>query len=475
MSAVRVWYCSYIQGDSGPSEACPPDRQARLIESLRQEGLNLSSLDHCSPGVPGVVFFDAIDQSLCDFLREVSRNGSERVLAIAVPHATLDSRDAWRLLEAGASDAFAWDHATNPAKTIAARFERWDRIDGLVRSPVVQNNLIGRSSAWTSVLRQVVEVAHFTDASILITGESGTGKELLARLIHTLDPRPTKRDLVVLDCTTIVPELSGSEFFGHERGAFTGAIAERDGVFALADGGTLFLDEVGELPPGLQAQLLRVVQEGTYKRVGGNTWRRTMFRLVCATNKNLRHEVARGAFRSDLYYRIASWEFTLPPLRERADDILPLTAHFLQQLRPNASPTLDAPVREYLLTREYPGNVRDLKQLVTRISHRYVGSGQLTIGDIPPEDRPEAGITLNGWPDAAFEQSIRRALALGLKLKDIGSRAQDLAIRIAVDEEGSVKDAAQRLGVTDRALQMRRAARRSKESGVPDESGPTST
>src|SRR5262249_44123862 len=153
--------------------------------------------------------------------------------------------------------------------------------------------------------------------------------ELLARLIHELNAATKERSLVVVDCTTIVPELSGSEFFGHERGAFTGAVAARDGAFALADGGTLFLDEIGELPSHLQAQLLRVIEEGTYKRVGGNAWQRTNFRLVCATNRDLPRLVEAGKFRGDLYFRIASWVFRIPPLSERIEDILPLARHFL--------------------------------------------------------------------------------------------------------------------------------------------------
>src|SRR4029450_8247587 len=160
----------------------------------------------------------------------------------------------------------------------------------------------------------------FSQVSVLIVGESGTGKELIARLIHDLDQRRDKGDFVVVDCTTIVPELSGSELFGHERGAFTGAVGTREGAFALADGGTLFLDEVGELPLPLQGQLLRVVQARMYKRVGGNHWHRTEFRLVCATNRDLAREVERDAFRSDFYYRIANWPCRLPPLGERRGD-----------------------------------------------------------------------------------------------------------------------------------------------------------
>jgi transcriptional regulator with GAF, ATPase, and Fis domain len=344
-------------------------------------------------------------------------------------------------------------------------------VDAIVTSPVVRDNLVGKSPAWISLLRQIVEVATFTTAPILITGESGTGKELAARLIHALDQRPHKGELIVLDCTTIVPELSGSEFFGHERGAFTGAVSARDGAFALANGGTLFLDEVGDLPLRLQAELLRVVQEHTYKRVGSNVWQETDFRLVCATNRDLQQEESQGRFRRDFYYRIASWTCKLPPLRERPEDILPLADHFLQHLRPNeAAPRMDHPVRDYLLQRTYPGNARDLKQVVSRLSYRHVGSGPITVGDIPAEERPQTHSVPGGWRDEAFESVIRRAAVLGAGLKEITQAASDTAIRTVVTEEnGNLRRAARRLGVTDRALQMRRAAerRRSNERDNP--------
>jgi transcriptional regulator with GAF, ATPase, and Fis domain len=411
----------------------------------------------------GLIFFNEINQPLCDFLCKISYHGIKRVLGIAATRAIISSDGAWRLLQAGASDVFAWDHSDNPAAEVAARLERWDSVDSLMESSPVRSSLIGQSHTWISVLRQFIEVAKFTDASILITGESGTGKELLARMFHTMDPRSPKRDLVVLDCTTIVPELSGSEFFGHERGAFTGAVAPRDGVFALADGGTLFLDEIGELPAGLQAQLLRVVQERTYKRVGGNSWQRTEFRLVCATNRDLEQAVRQGEFRHDLYYRIASFVCKLPPLRERPEDILLLVRHFLREFRSHEGPLeLDEPVREYFLSRQYPGNIRDLKQVVSRICCRHVGPGPITAGDIPEEERASIVFEHQSWLDEAFERAIRQALALGAGLKEIGRTAENLAVRIAVaEEDGNMQRAARRLGVTDRALQMRRAASRS--------------
>lgn len=183
---------------------------------------------------------------------------------------------------------------------------------------------------------------------------------------------------------------------------------------------------------------------------------------MCATNKDLLEEVARGRFRRDLYYRIANWVCRLPPLRERTEDILLLAHHFMKELRPNqTSPELDEPVRTYLLQRDYAGNVRDLKQLISRIVYRHVGSGPITLGDIPEEERPLAELEEKEWRDTPFEQAIRQALSLGVGLKEIGRAAEETAIRIAVDDEkGNLQQAASRLGVTDRALQMRRAARR---------------
>jgi transcriptional regulator with GAF, ATPase, and Fis domain len=452
----RMWHRFVERGGASQRNA--------IIQSLAREQLNTSPLASDESNGPGVVFFDQPDQRLRDLVRQLSGNGRERLLAVAISSAVLTGECAWQILQSGACDVFAWDHFHNPAAEIAARFARWDSVDSVVGSPVVRDNLVGRGPAWVSVLRQVVEVARFTDAPILITGESGTGKELVASLIHTLDPRPAKRELVLLDCTTVVAELSGSEFFGHERGAFTGAVATRDGAFALADKGTLFLDEVGDLPLGLQAELLRVVQEHTYKRVGSNIWQETDFRLVCATNRDLQQEESQGRFRRDLYYRIASWTCKLPPLRERPEDILPLARHFLRELRPGEEqPEMDPAVREYLLQRKYPGNVRDLKQVVSRMSYRHVGPGPITAGDIPEEERPEAELGPQEWRDGAFERAIGRAVALGAGLKEITQAASDTAIRAAQGEEdGNLRRAASRLGVTERALQMRRATQRQR-------------
>lgn len=453
---MDIWHCSL-----------GTEPHARMLESLNQAGLRSQNDEFFRCRGPGIVFFKELSNELLDLLRETSRRGLERVLAISLSPRAIAPEVSWDLLAAGAADVFAWDRCHDPAQEIAARFQRWEQVDEIVRSPLVKENLAGQSPVWIRSLRQIVEVATFTDSSVLITGESGTGKELFAQLVHTLDTRADKGNLVVCDCTTIVPELSGSEFFGHERGAFTGAVAARKGAFALADGGTLFLDEVGELPLNLQAELLRIIQERTYKRVGGNSWQKTEFRLVCATNRNLFEEQAKERFRRDFYYRIASWTCHLPRLSERREDILVLAKHFISQLRPDGPPDLDDAVRQFLLEREYPGNVRDLKQLVTRMIQHHVGPGVITVGDIPEFERPCGGRADYGY-EAELESAVRSAVTLGASLKEIERAAGNLAEKIVIEEEqGNLQRAAVRLGVSDRALQIRRAARRPNGNGQP--------
>jgi len=453
VSVVNAWCELFGRG--------APDDSIDEIQALARAGISVYPRAGDRSG-PGLLLFDESGEALYEHVRDVSQHGGERLLAIARVPAALAGGASWRLLQAGACDVLSWAGTADPARTAALRLERWLRVDQLLETPLVRDNLVGQGLAWLSLLRQIVEVACFTDASILITGESGTGKELVARLVHTLDRRAQKRELIVLDCTTVVPELSGSEFFGHERGAFTGAITARDGAFALADGGTLFLDEVGELPPPLQGQLLRVVQERVYKRVGGNNWHRTEFRLVCATNKDLVREVERNAFRGDFYHRIANWSCHLPPLRERREDILLLARHFIREFRNgDDEPELGDEVRDYLLMRDYPGNVRDLRQCISRIMYRHVGPGPITPGDIPPEERSRAAGGKDAWRDATFEDCIRMAVVMGAGLREIGRVAEDTAVRIAIAEHaGNLQRAALSLGVTDRALQLRRALQR---------------
>ena len=446
-----------------------PGDRARLARALRDAGT--IDGDDGDPRLPSLIVCETEVDEAVAAIRERATHG--RVLAIVRRD---DPRAALAMIAAGAADVLVERSDAPVVERITARLARWAAVDAVMASEGVAQRLIGSSPAWQRVLRQIVEVARFTDAPILITGETGTGKELVSRLIHDLDTRQAKRDFVVLDCTTIVPELSGSEFFGHEKGSFTGAMAARNGAFALADGGTLFLDEVGELPLVLQAELLRVVQEHTYKRIGGSVWQSTTFRLVCATNRELIREKDEGRFRADLYYRIAGWTFELPALRERREDIPRLVRHSLGDAE------IDDAVLHHLMQRELRGNIRELRQICTRIAHRHVGPGPITLGDLGsdlqpievPASAPEPAAPRTDpaapWCDPSFQRSIGKAIELGVGLKEIGRVAEDVAVQLAVrSENGSLQHAARRLGVTDRALQLRRASsKQSEPRGKPE-------
>ena len=227
--------------------------------------------------------------------------------------------------------------------------------------------LIGPSSALARIREQIGMVA-VTDANVLITGESGTGKELVARAIHRMSGRKNK-PLVRVNCAAIPNELFESEFFGHVRGAFTGAIRDRAGRFDLADGGTLFLDEIGEIPLELQGKLLRVIQDGQFERIGEDRTRTVNVRVISATNRDLHSAAAEGSFRLDLYYRVAVFPIEIPPLRERTDDIVPLAEEFLRLAARKMGiimPVLVAPHRNQLERYEWPGNVRELQNVIER-------------------------------------------------------------------------------------------------------------
>ncbi len=366
----------------------------------------------------------------------------------------------WELMNHGLSDIIIWEGLESLMRLLDGKERRWKKVNDILESPMVQENLIGKSRTWKSFLAEVVESSIFSSANIIIHGESGTGKELLSRLVHSLDDRPGKGKLILVDCTTIVPELSGSEFFGHEKGSYTSSINARDGAFALADNGTLFLDEVSELPLTLQAELLRVIQDKMYKRVGSNIWKTTNFRLICATNKNLESLVTEGKFRQDLYYRISDIVLKVPSLRYHSGDIEPLAKFFLKQFckerQMTAIPEFDPAVMDYMRSREYHGNIRELRQVVLRMAMLHGEGAYITMGSIPSQDRPvitatdDFSRTMESW-----EESIKRAILSGESLMEIKNIAAYLAVKIAIDlERGDKQRAAERLNVTLRAVQQ---------------------
>jgi transcriptional regulator with GAF, ATPase, and Fis domain len=230
------------------------------------------------------------------------------------------------------------------------------------------DELMGVSAAWRKVLQQIDLVAS-SNASVLITGESGTGKELVARAIHARSHR-RRQPIVVVNCAAIAPELFESEFFGHVKGAFTGAQKDRMGRFGLADTGTIFLDEVGEIPLSLQGKLLRILQDGQYERVGEDRPRSVDVRVLAATNRELKKEVEAGRFRQDLFYRLSVFPIHLLPLRDRLEDVPILAEHFMRKMSWRDENSVPVHLTEEnvraLQNYHYPGNVRELENIIER-------------------------------------------------------------------------------------------------------------
>jgi len=281
-----------------------------------------------------------------------------------------------------------------------------------------------------------------TAATVLLQGESGAGKEVAARLIHQTSPRANK-PFIAVNCAVLTGDLVESELFGHEKGAFTGAHSRRQGRIELADGGTLFLDEVGELPPAVQAKLLRVLQEGRFERVGGSTSIAVDVRWVAATNRDLRAMVRAGAWREDLYHRLAVFPITLPPLRERREDIAPLSDSLVEQLSASAgrSPRvrLAEGTKARLRSEAWPGNVRELRNVLERAMI-------LTDGPvIEPEHLwiEESRTTPDPSKEMEMEMEMEGSLA------ELGRRAIHRALSAA---NGNRRRAAERLGIGLRTL-----------------------
>ena len=320
--------------------------------------------------------------------------------------------------------------------------------------------LLGKSRSMQKIFELITKI-HSVKTSVLITGESGTGKELVARALHSEGVR-AKLPFVAVNCGAIPEELMESELFGHRRGAFTGAIADKLGLFQEAAGGTLFLDEIGELSLGLQVKLLRALQERKVKQVGASEELEVDVRVIAATNRDLEMEVSRGAFRADLYYRLNVIELRLPPLRHRREDIPLLAEHFLRRYSAehNRPSRLTAEAMRRLESYEFPGNVRELENIIERAvalsSSQLIGASDLPevkavkiAGAQPPPVLPVEGVDLDQlvsdyertWVLRALEQAggvrKRAAVLLGISFRSLRYRLQKLGIDKDEDEEAA--------------------------------------
>jgi len=308
------------------------------------------------------------------------------------------------------------------------------------------SGLIGKSKEMQAVYDLIEKVAA-SAANILITGESGTGKELAARAIHYNSGRKAQ-PFVPINCGAIPENLLESELFGHEKGAFTGAVQQKAGLFEVANGGTLFLDEVGELPSMMQVKLLRVLQDRQFRRVGGTRDLTVDVRLIAATNKDLEREVSRGYFREDLFYRLNVIRLALPPLRERREDIPPLVEHFRRRMAGESEIKVPDSTMRRLLDYRWPGNIRELENAI----ERCVILGRS--GEISEDCLPESLLS-RGAPNAGGEIEIPET---GLDLDAcLGSIEKDILLK-ALDRAGGVrKKAAELLGITFRSMRYRLA------------------
>jgi len=295
--------------------------------------------------------------------------------------------------------------------------------------------IIGDSKAMRQVYGLIDKVAA-TRATVLLTGESGTGKELIARAIHTRSPR-AEEPFVAVNCMALTETLLESELFGHEKGAFTGATSRRKGRFEMAHGGTLFLDEVGEMSLSLQVKLLRVLQERTFERVGGNQQLSVDVRIVAATNRDLTQAVEAGQFREDLFYRLNVVRIDVPPLSQRREDLPVLVAHFVKKYAAEVgrpAPQVDKQAMELIYSHSWPGNVRELENAIERAV--ILAGDVITPGDLPLEIRPD---------QEAAATELPRDLSLNDALEDLERR---MIVRALNEAGGVAAHAAEALGLT---------------------------
>jgi Nif-specific regulatory protein len=367
-----------------------------------------------------------------------------RFSCVVLASETGDAHALERLRAAGAGEVL---RSEDPARHPSLRALRVRARLGVARAGA---GVIGDSEAMRQVLALVAR-AQTTQATVLLTGETGTGKEVLARAIHAGGPR-ARGAFVALNCAAFPESLLESELFGHARGAFTGADRAKDGLFVSADAGTLFLDEVGETPLTFQVKLLRALQEREVRPVGGNRTRRVDVRVIAATNRELKREVGRGAFRADLYYRLAVFPIRVPPLRERRGDVLLLARHFLalhgeREGRPGCRLAADA--ASWLAAHPWPGNVRELENEMQRVLALSES------GDEIPAERLSLGVSELSEPAVialAESEPLRVSLArfegwlLRRTLTRHGGRRSETARALGITREGLHKKL-KRLGV----------------------------
>ena len=356
---VRESLCGWLQEDGYMVESAPDGKVA--IERMRSEPWAVLLVDLKMPGIDGL-----------QVLEEAKKLQPEASVIIMTAYATVDT--AVKAIKIG-----AYDYLVKPLRPeeLSSMMERLIAQQSLMRENVLLKKALKRQYSFQNFLSKSKKVQDVFDmakaaadstSTILILGESGTGKEILARAIHEESPRRSG-PFIAVSCAALTETLLESELFGHEKGAFTGAVSQKKGKFELAHGGTLFLDEIGDISPKLQLDLLRALEDRRFYRVGGAEPIDVDVRIVAATNRDLKKAIEEGQFRDDLYYRLNVITITLPPLRERKEDIAMLVEHFLEQLCLETGKRLEgisADTMDLLVAYDWPGNVRELRNVLER-------------------------------------------------------------------------------------------------------------
>jgi two-component system NtrC family response regulator len=408
------------------------------LEKFKNGSFNLILTDYRMPGMDGI-----------QLLREVRRLNPEAVVVIMTAYGTVGTAVA-------AMKEGAYDYLTKPIDLdeLLLLIQRVEREISLgeenrelkeqLREKFKVGFIISGSRRMEEALNMVGRVSQ-SPATVLILGESGTGKELIARAIHFSGPRANK-PFVKVNCAALPENLLESELFGHEKGAFTGAVARRIGRFEQADQGSIFLDEIGDLSPSLQMKLLRILQEKEFERLGSNRTIKSDVRVIAATNRNLEEAIKKGTFREDLYYRFNVVTISLPPLRERKEDIPLLAEHFLKKYNienQKSVTSLSKEVKDLLLSYDYPGNVRELENIIERAVVLCRGA-TLTTQELPLNLR-----------DSKAEATLERAKERR-NLPDTLEEIERQLISKALESSGGVQTkAAGQLGISERVLRYK--------------------
>ncbi|MEM7405861.1 MAG: nitrogen regulation protein NR(I) [Pseudomonadota bacterium] len=410
-----------------------------VLRQLQHEDPDALVSDVRMPGTDGM-----------ELLRVVSQRHPELPVIIMTAYSDLDS--AVSAYQGGAFEYLPKPFDVDEAVALVRRAvaERNEANAETQEAGALQHDIIGSAAAMQEVFRAIGRLSR-SNITVLVTGESGTGKELVARALHRHSPRDGK-PFIALNTAAIPRELLESELFGHERGAFTGAQAQRRGRFEQADGGTLFLDEIGDMPAELQTRLLRVLADGEFYRVGGHVPVRVDVRIIAATHQNLEHQVAEGGFREDLFHRLNVIRVNVPALRERRDDIATLAQHFLATAAAELeveTKVLSADAERHLMALSWPGNVRQLENLCRWLTVMASGT-EVHVVDLPPELRGESAAngTATDWESALADWASARLGAGESAIADTAvQRFEQIMIKAALEHCGGRRqDAARRLG-----------------------------